>query len=275
MAPAAARACTVEAPARRVLEYALATKTLVSRTTSGLTRGLTAKVGAQVEPGADRRREAAPIPVVPRTPLLAQRATARFVADPGRSAAQTGSNRDPPNSGSSDRSCRTHVRPPTLTRLAVSPAEPLVPSAERSRRRRDRRAGTRVGRACVAVESHAMSDPSRFEPAAGITRARLERMVDEATVDCYGEAEEAACLLDALEVHVRLPFSTTILNVAVSVVRFELTDRDDIVALCTRDGAHQTVPLVDLPLPSPLPQGAEWIDAYRLWAGVWAADFQE
>ena len=100
-------------------------------------------------------------------------------------------------------------------------------------------------------------------------------MVEEATVDCYGEAEEVACLLDALEEHVRLPFSTTILAVAVSVVRFELTDRDDIVAICARDGAHQAVPLVDLPLPSPLPQGAEWIDAYRLWAGVWAADDQE
>ncbi len=73
-----------------------------------------------------------------------------------------------------------------------------------------------------------MSDPKRFEPAAGISRARLERMVEEATVDCYGEAEEAACLLDALEEHARLPFSTTILTVAVSVVRFELTDRDDI-----------------------------------------------
>lgn len=100
-------------------------------------------------------------------------------------------------------------------------------------------------------------------------------MVEEATVDCYGEAEEAACLLDALEEHVRLPFSTTILTVAVSVVRFELTDRDDIVAICARGGAQQAVPLVELPLPSPLPQGAEWIEAYRLWAGVSAADDQE
>lgn len=120
-----------------------------------------------------------------------------------------------------------------------------------------------------------MSAPKRFEPATGISRARLERMVEEATVDCYGEAEEAVGLLDGLEEHVRLPFSTTILAVSVSVVRFELTDRDDIVAICARDGAHQAVPLVELPLPSPLPQGAEWIDAYRLWAGVWAADDQE
>ena len=137
MAPTAARASTVEAPPRRLLEYASATKTLVSRTTSGLTRRRTGAVGAQVEPGADRRRGAAPLPVVPRTPLPAQRSTARFVADPGRFAAQTGSSPDPPSSGWSDRSRRTHVRPPTRTRMAVSPAKPLVPSAERWRRQRD------------------------------------------------------------------------------------------------------------------------------------------
>lgn len=120
-----------------------------------------------------------------------------------------------------------------------------------------------------------MRDPKRFEPATGISRARLERMVDEARVDCYGEAEEAVGLLEALEEHVRLPFSTTLLAVSVSVVRFELTDHDQIVAICTRAGAHQAVPLDSISLPAPLPQGAEWIDAYRLWAGVWVADDQE
>jgi hypothetical protein len=41
----------------------------------------------------------------------------------------------------------------------------------------------------------------------------------------------------------------------------------DIVADCVRDGHHQAISILDLPLPEPLPRGAQWIAAYRRWAG--------
>jgi hypothetical protein len=39
-----------------------------------------------------------------------------------------------------------------------------------------------------------------------------------------------------------------------------------IVADCVRDGQHQAISILDLPLPEPPPKGAEWIAAYRHWA---------
>lgn len=61
------------------------------------------------------------------------------------------------------------------------------------------------------------------------------------------------------------PFATTVLGVPVTVERVQLTLRDEIVAVCRRAGIRQTVPLLDLPLPSPRPPGSEWIAAYRHW----------
>jgi len=40
-----------------------------------------------------------------------------------------------------------------------------------------------------------------------------------------------------------------------------------IVADCVRDGHHQAISVLDLPLPEPPPKGAQWIAAYRRWAG--------
>jgi hypothetical protein len=47
----------------------------------------------------------------------------------------------------------------------------------------------------------------------------------------------------------------------------DLTDTNQIVAICQRDGLRQAIPILDLPLPAPAPRGAEWIEAYRRWLG--------
>jgi hypothetical protein len=52
----------------------------------------------------------------------------------------------------------------------------------------------------------------------------------------------------------------------VMVETIEFNDRSDIVAICTKGSERQPISLLDLPLPSPLPKGAEWIEAYRHWA---------
>jgi hypothetical protein len=51
-----------------------------------------------------------------------------------------------------------------------------------------------------------------------------------------------------------------------TVERIDMTDYEQIVAVCTRGKSRQRVPILDLPLPDPPPAGAEWIDAYRRWA---------
>ena len=98
-------------------------------------------------------------------------------------------------------------------------------------------------------------------------KARLVEMIEEATVDAHDEGEQAMGLHSMLEEYLTLPFDTTILGVKVMVERLDLTERDQIVAICRRGRERQRIPLADLPLPSPAPEGAEWIDAYRHWLG--------
>jgi len=62
-----------------------------------------------------------------------------------------------------------------------------------------------------------------------------------------------------------VPFQTVVLGVEVTVTDVDLTDDGQITAICTRGRATQRISILDLPLPAPQPDGAEWIEAYRLW----------
>ena len=96
---------------------------------------------------------------------------------------------------------------------------------------------------------------------------RLDRLIEEAIVDCCGESEQLVGLYTMIEDNLALRFETMVLGVPVTVVRIHLTQRDEIVAVCRRAGVRQTVPILDLPLlPFRRPAGSEWIDAYRRWA---------
>jgi hypothetical protein len=96
--------------------------------------------------------------------------------------------------------------------------------------------------------------------------AHLDKLIEEATVDCYNESEEVTGIFTMLEENLAVPFSTTLLGVEVTVERVDLNDADEIVAVCRRGRERLRVPVIDLPLPEPKPKGAEWIDAYRRWA---------
>ena len=100
-----------------------------------------------------------------------------------------------------------------------------------------------------------------------ISKGRLTAMIEEATIDAYGESEQTTGWYTMLEEHLALPFDTTVLGVLVKVVRLDLRGDNDIVAICTRGRKRQSVSILDLPLPSPKPEGAEWIEAYRHWVG--------
>ena len=98
-----------------------------------------------------------------------------------------------------------------------------------------------------------------------LSKVRLRAMIEEATVDAYNDAEQTTGWFTMLEEHLALPFETTVLGVAVTVASIDLRDATLIVAICTRGRERQAVSLVDLPLPSPKPDGTDWIDAYRHW----------
>ncbi len=99
-----------------------------------------------------------------------------------------------------------------------------------------------------------------------LSTSQLDRLIAAATIDAYGEAEQRTGFLTMLEDSLKLPFETTVLGVGVLVERIDLTAAEEIVAICRRGRNRQVLPILELPLPTPLPPGAEWIEAYRRWA---------
>ena len=100
----------------------------------------------------------------------------------------------------------------------------------------------------------------------GPSDAKLDEMIEEAIVDAYGESEQTVGFYTMLEDNLATPFKTEMLGVEVTVERIDLSDDEQIVAVCSRDKAKQRVPILDLPLPNPPPEGADWVAAFRRWA---------
>ena len=98
-----------------------------------------------------------------------------------------------------------------------------------------------------------------------LSKPRLDELVEEALVDAYGESEQVTAFYTMIENDLRLPFETEILGMSVTVEGIDITDDDQLVAECRKGKAKQRISLSELPLPSALPEGAEWIVAYRYW----------
>ncbi|MEO6594359.1 MAG: calcium-binding protein [Planctomycetota bacterium] len=90
-------------------------------------------------------------------------------------------------------------------------------------------------------------------------------MIEEAIVDAYGESEQTTGWFTMIDEHLAMPFETTVLGVQVTVDRVDLNASGQIVAICRCGRNRQALPILDLPLPLPAPEGAEWIEAYRHW----------
>jgi hypothetical protein len=98
-----------------------------------------------------------------------------------------------------------------------------------------------------------------------MTGPELDALIEEATVDAYNDHEQITGLFTMLDEHLAVPFRTELLGIPVTVQKVDLTVQHEIVAICRREGRKQAIPILDLPLPAPRPEGAEWIDAYRRW----------
>jgi len=96
--------------------------------------------------------------------------------------------------------------------------------------------------------------------------AALDALIEEAIIDANGMSEERVGFYTMLEEHLAVPFDVELLGVTVTVERIEMTDDERIVAVCRRGRFRQAISIVDLPMPTRLPPGAEWIAAYGRWA---------
>jgi hypothetical protein len=95
--------------------------------------------------------------------------------------------------------------------------------------------------------------------------AELEEMIEEATLDAYGESEQALGFYSMLEENLAVPFQSVMFGVEIVVEHIDMTEDEQIVALCSRGIHRHPIPILDLPLPGTPPEGAKWIDAFRLW----------
>ncbi|MEU9368449.1 hypothetical protein AB0D71_28000 [Streptomyces avermitilis] len=95
--------------------------------------------------------------------------------------------------------------------------------------------------------------------------ASLKALIEEATIDAYGEDEQLTGLFTRIEENLAVPFTTTVLGVEANVVGVDLTDDGRVVARCARGSVLQSIGILDLLLPEPAPDGSQWIEAYRYW----------
>ncbi len=98
-----------------------------------------------------------------------------------------------------------------------------------------------------------------------LSKARLDELIEQALVDAYRQSEQATGFYTMLENDLRLPFETQILGVMANVDSIDITEDDHLVAVCRKGKTRQRISLSEWPLPSPPPEGSEWIVAYRYW----------
>ena len=101
--------------------------------------------------------------------------------------------------------------------------------------------------------------------AAKFTAKCLDKLIEAATTDAYNESEQVSGFFALIEDNLVVPFTTRVLGQVVTGI--DITENDQIVAVCMFRNTVQAISVLDLPMPAPLPEGVEWITAYRRWCG--------
>ena len=99
----------------------------------------------------------------------------------------------------------------------------------------------------------------------------LEALLEQATVDCYGEEEEFSGVLCTLDDNLCFPLQAEALGEQVEVIGLDdrrSSLRTGIVARVRKGGREYSVGLADLHFIAPDPTSAEWLAMYRYWAGM-------
>lgn len=101
-------------------------------------------------------------------------------------------------------------------------------------------------------------------------KARWEAMIEEATVDCYGEYEAFAGMLATLEDRLEFPFEARVLGERVEVIELDeraSSERSGVVVKVRKGGRQYAVALADVEAVEKDSDTADWLAAYRYWLG--------
>lgn len=102
-------------------------------------------------------------------------------------------------------------------------------------------------------------------------RPEVRRLVEEAVVDAYGDAEQETAFLTAMEDELPFPFKALVVGEEVTVAGIDSGPGGrGIEALCERNGKTYRVGVLALEWSGRPPSGAEWLEAYAAWLkGNW------
>jgi hypothetical protein len=100
----------------------------------------------------------------------------------------------------------------------------------------------------------------------GKDRARLDALIEEATVDCYEDHEAHMGLLNMIEENVVCPFPAKVIGEDVEVVELRAPQAGfGLDAVCRYKGKDYRLDVSSLEWPKKKPKGFEWVEAYQAW----------
>lgn len=98
-----------------------------------------------------------------------------------------------------------------------------------------------------------------------LTKERLEDLIEQATVDCYGDYECLAGFCAVFEDNLGFPFPAKVVGEDVEVIAVD-QKASRIQAVCMRNGRKYDINILDLGGDSKKVKGWEWIETFRQWA---------
>lgn len=98
------------------------------------------------------------------------------------------------------------------------------------------------------------------------SKEKLDRLLEEATVDAYNDYEQACGFLTMMEENILCPFKAKVVGEVVEVEGFDLPgDSTSVQAVCRRNDKKYKVDVTSLEWEGKPPRGVEWIEAYKTW----------
>ena len=97
---------------------------------------------------------------------------------------------------------------------------------------------------------------------------RLKELIEEATIDCYGEDEQFSGMLYALDDELNFPLVATLIGETVEFIGLDGKSSSPyrgIVAHVHHKGQEFSVSLADLHISNADSHSIEWLAAYHYW----------
>lgn len=95
---------------------------------------------------------------------------------------------------------------------------------------------------------------------------RLQELIEEATVDAYGEDEQHSGFVTMIQDNVVCPFKAKVIGENVEVTGLDWPDSGyGVKVMCRHKGKTYPIDIASLEWTDALPEGFEWIEAYFEW----------